>query len=60
MGRIQQMDISVLEYLSTNLPLRGFMDKSFLRFLLHNKHQRSIAIAVIPNNMTVLNCLDKS
>ncbi len=60
MGRILQMDISVLEYLGTNLPMCGFMDKTFRPFLLHNKRQYSIALAMMSNDMTILNCLDKS
>jgi hypothetical protein len=59
MGRIQQMEISALEYLSTDIPMLDFMDISFRHFLLYNELQYSVALAIMSNDMTTSNCLDK-
>lgn len=53
------MEISAFEYLSTNIPMNDFMDITFQHFPLYNEHQYSVALALMSNDMTISNRLDK-
>jgi hypothetical protein len=53
------MEISAFEFLSTNIPMHDFMDITFQHGLLYDEHQYSVALAVMSNDMTISNRLDK-
>lgn len=53
------MEISALEYLSTDIPMLDFMYIALRHFLLYNEFQYSVALAVMSNDLTTSNCLDK-